>query len=92
LKVSATWLYINCDLKHVDKSRGIDRLIARAGLDPERIAGIGDTAGDELIRRKVAWFACPANAVAEMKARAQFVSSRPEAQGVVQILERLDKE
>jgi len=89
MRVSMTWLYINCDLKHVDKSRGIERVIARTGLDPRRLAGIGDTAGDELIRQKVAWFACPANAVAEMKAKSQYVAKQPEARGVVEILDQL---
>ena len=32
MRVSMTWLYINCDLKHVNKSTGIARLTERTGL------------------------------------------------------------
>jgi hydroxymethylpyrimidine pyrophosphatase-like HAD family hydrolase len=90
MRVSMTWFYINCDLKHVNKSTGIERLLAHSGLDPKRTAGIGDTAGDELIRQKVAWFACPGNAAPEMKAKADYVARANEAWGVVEILERID--
>lgn len=86
MRVSMTWFYINCDLRHVSKATGIERLYQRTGLDPRRVAGIGDTPGDELMRQKVAWFACPGNAAEEMKRRAQFVAGAGEARGVVEIL------
>ena len=89
MRVSMTWFYINCDLEHVNKGTGIARLMERTGLKRERLAGIGDTLGDELIRERVAWFACPANAAAEMRERADFVASAAEARGVVEILEML---
>jgi hydroxymethylpyrimidine pyrophosphatase-like HAD family hydrolase len=89
MRVSMTWFYINCDLKHVSKATGIARLIRRAGLDKSRLAGIGDTVGDMPIRESVAWFACPGNAAAEMKARADFVASEDEARGVIEILQRI---
>lgn len=90
MRVSMTWFYINCDLKHVSKATGIARLMERTGLKQERLAGIGDTAGDELIRQKVAWFACPGNAAPEMRARADFVASAHEAHGVREILQIVD--
>ena len=62
LRVSMTWLYINCDLEFVSKSTALDRLVAATGLRRERLAGIGDTAGDVAIAEHVSWFACPANA------------------------------
>ncbi len=89
MRVSMTWFYINCDLKHVNKGTGIARLMERTGLKKERLAGIGDTVGDELIRERVAWFACPANAAPEISKRADFVGQLPEARGVVEILERI---
>lgn len=89
MRVSMTWFYINCDLKHVHKGTGIARLMERTGLKKERLAGIGDTAGDELIRERVAWFACPANAAAEISARADFIAQNSEARGVVEILHRI---
>lgn len=86
LRVSMTWLYINCDLAHVSKGTGIERLMARTGLTRERMAGVGDTIGDLAIRDRVAWFGCPSNAQDELKARADFVASKPEAEGVLEIL------
>jgi hydroxymethylpyrimidine pyrophosphatase-like HAD family hydrolase len=90
MRVSMTWFYVNCDLKHVSKATGIDRMLARSGLDPSRVAGIGDTIGDELIRQRVAWFACPGNAAPEIRERADFVAKAHEALGVLEILERID--
>ncbi|MCW5753755.1 MAG: HAD family phosphatase [Phycisphaeraceae bacterium] len=89
LRVSMTWLYINCDLAHVSKGSGIDRLCAAAGLQRDRLVGIGDTLSDEAIADRVAWFACPANADPRLKARAHFLASEPEAMGVLEILSRL---
>lgn len=86
MRVSMTWNYINCDLKHVSKGTGLDRLIAAAKLSPARLAGIGDTLGDMPIRDRVAWFACPSNAADALKARADYVSPHAEAHGVVDIL------
>lgn len=88
LRVSMTWLYINCDLKHVSKGTGLDRLIEATGVERERLAGIGDTTGDRPIRERVAWFACPANAQEEIKREADFVAGGREAVGVVEILQR----
>lgn len=86
LRVSMTWLYVNCDLAHVSKATGVRRLIARAGLDPARCAGIGDTSSDLAIADAVSVFACPANAAPEVRARAAFVASEAEAKGVVEII------
>lgn len=89
MRVSMTWFYINCDLAHVNKATGITRLIKRTGLDPKRLAGIGDTLSDVPIRESVAWFACPANAAPEMRSRADYIAQAHEAQGVVEILSKL---
>jgi hydroxymethylpyrimidine pyrophosphatase-like HAD family hydrolase len=91
MRVSMTWFYINCDLKHVNKGTGIARLMERTGLKKERLAGIGDTLGDELIRERVAWFACPANAAEEIRKHADFVAKKTEAEGIVEILEKVSK-
>lgn len=88
-RVSMTWLYINCDLPHVSKSTGIDRLVAMMGLDPNRLAGIGDTPADAAIADRVAYFCCPANASPGIKPRANYISPHEEAKGVLDILEHL---
>lgn len=89
LRVSMTWLYINCDLAHVSKGTGLDRLTALTGLKRERLAGIGDTPSDLAIADRVTFFACPANAHAEIRPRADYISPREEAAGVIDILARL---
>lgn len=91
-RVSMTELYINCDLAHVSKGTAIDRLIAQTGHARERLAGIGDMPSDMAIRERVAWFGCPSNAVGELKACADYVSERAEAEGVVEILDEMLKE
>jgi hydroxymethylpyrimidine pyrophosphatase-like HAD family hydrolase len=89
LRVSMTWLYINCDLEFVSKSTGLGRLVKATGLRRERLAGIGDTPSDAAIAEHVAWFACPANADERLKERADYVSPKPEAAGVLDILDHL---
>lgn len=88
-RVSMTWYYINCDLAHVSKGSGIDRLLKMTGLSRARLAGIGDTTGDKCIAERVAFFACPSNAQAGIKEHAHYIASKPEAEGIVEILERL---
>lgn len=89
LRVSMTWYYINCDLAHVSKATGLERLCAATGLRHDRLAGIGDTLSDMTIREHVAWFACPANADERLKAAADYVSPHAEIEGVLDILGRL---
>ena len=62
---------------------------AHSGISGDRLVGIGDTSSDLAIREQVAYFCCPANAIDEVKAVADFVASRPEAEGVIEILEHL---
>jgi hydroxymethylpyrimidine pyrophosphatase-like HAD family hydrolase len=88
LRVSMTWFYINCDLAHVSKGTGLDRLLAATGLSRGRLMGIGDTTGDMPIRERTSFFACPANAQEEIKAVADYVSPFPMAKGVVDIIQR----
>jgi hydroxymethylpyrimidine pyrophosphatase-like HAD family hydrolase len=90
-RVSMTWLYINCDLQHVNKGTAIDRLLARTGIDAARTTGIGDTMSDRFIADRVAWFACPANADAEIKQQADYVSEFEEIDGVLDILRKLSE-
>lgn len=87
--VTMTWHYINCDLAHVNKGTGLDRMLAPLRLDRRRLAGIGDTPGDVHIARRVAFFACPANAHPSIREHAHYVSPHAEARGVLDILERL---
>jgi len=89
MRIGATWEWINWDLKHINKSSGVQRLADKAGIETERLAGIGDTMSDMAIRDKVAWFACPANAADGLKEAADYVSPHEEAEGVLDILQNL---
>lgn len=89
MRVSMTWLYINCDLTHVSKATGLDRLFGYTGIPRARCAGIGDTMSDKSIADRVAFFACPANAGEEIRGLARYTSAFAEAAGVVDILEQL---
>ncbi|MFT3684543.1 MAG: HAD hydrolase family protein [Phycisphaerales bacterium] len=88
-RVSNTWFYINCELSHIDKGSGLDRMLKDLKIPRERLAGIGDTPGDKSIAERVGFFACPANAHAAIKEHAHYVSPMSETKGVVDILSRL---
>jgi hydroxymethylpyrimidine pyrophosphatase-like HAD family hydrolase len=89
LRVSSTVAWINCDLAHVSKATGIERMMAMMGLERGHALGIGDTMGDMAIRQKVAFFACPSNADPKLKDHADYVSELPEIEGVLDILDQL---
>lgn len=88
LRVSMSWYYVNCDLPHISKGSGVRRLLATTGIPPPRTLGIGDTAGDKAIAHNVSFFACPANAEAELKRLAGYVSPFAEVAGVLDILQQ----
>ena len=58
-------------------------------MTPVRLVGIGDTMGDIAIRESVGFFACPSNADPELKRVADYVSAKPEVEGVLDVLARL---
>jgi hydroxymethylpyrimidine pyrophosphatase-like HAD family hydrolase len=88
-RISMTWFYINCDLAHVSKGTGLDRMLTEMKIPKERLAGIGDTLSDKCIAERVGWFACPSNAHAAIKEHAHYVSEGSEARGVTEILSEL---
>jgi hypothetical protein len=85
-RVSMTVAWINCDLAHVSKTTGIDRVMAMTGLSPARCAGIGDSLSDLSIAERVAFFGAPANADERLRPHAHYVSSLHEVAGVFDIL------
>lgn len=89
LRVSSTVAWINCDLAHISKATGIERMLALTGLHRQQLAGIGDTIGDMAIRESVAFFACPSNAQEELKKHANYISNLHEIAGVLDILHHL---
>lgn len=89
LVLAPTHYYLNISLAGVDKGSGIRHLLDTVKFDKSELAGIGDTVVDLAIRERVAFFACPQNATAEVKAAADYVSPYPAMKGVVDILHRL---
>ena len=87
--VATTWTCINLTLRSVSKGKAVRRTMDELGLDRARCAGIGDTMGDLAIRREVAWFGCPSNALDELKPHADAVSESPLARGVTELLKML---
>ena len=85
-RVSMTWDYINCDLRHISKESGLRRFFAATGLDPQRCVGLGDTMSDLPIAEACGWFGCPANAAEELKRHADYVSPEEETVGVLDLL------
>lgn len=87
-RVSTTIAWINCDLDFISKATGVERLMRAAGLVRERTAFIGDAPGDLAARPLVGLFAAPANAHEEVKRHADVVTSAPEIEGVLELLDR----
>lgn len=88
-RVSRTWYYINCDLEHISKATGLDWLIATAGLNPDRLAGFGDTASDIPIAQRVKLFACPPRHDDAIARHAHYISPYWQAWAVLDVLERV---
>lgn len=88
-RVTMTWSYINCDLQHISKATGIQRLFDRTGVTSSDAVGIGDTMSDKAIADNVSFFACPSNAAQPLKEIADYVSPYPETAGVLDILDKV---
>lgn len=86
VKINCSHFYLNISLDALDKGSAIRHLLAKLGLKREEVAGIGDTIGDLPLRNEVGFFACPSNATAEIRAAADYCSSKPNIAGVLEIL------
>lgn len=89
VEISASHFYLNVSLRGVTKGSALRRLMADLQVDPKSVATIGDTVGDLPLREESGFFACPANATAETKAHADYVSPHRDAHGVLDILSRI---
>jgi len=86
LIINCSHYYLNLSLAGVDKGSMLRVLLEELGVERNRVAGIGDTVGDLPLREAVGFFACPANAQAEIKAAADYVSPEPTIAGLLDIL------
>ena len=85
-RISGTWNYINCDLTHISKATGIAQFLKRTGLNPQRIAGIGDTKSDIAIAESVHWFGVPANRDPAIDRHAHHISALDQIDAVIEML------
>lgn len=87
--IGASHYYLNVSLRGVNKGSAMRELARRLGVSRNEIASIGDTEGDLPLREESGFFASPANATAETKARADYVSPHADVNGLLDILERI---
>ncbi|TVR52561.1 MAG: hypothetical protein EA425_04540 [Puniceicoccaceae bacterium] len=87
--VSSSHLYLNVSLAGVDKGTALAAVCRELGLGRDAVAAIGDTEGDLPMQGHAGFFACPANATAEVRARANYVSPLEEDLGLIDILDHL---
>lgn len=88
--INASHFYLNISLAGVDKGSAIRKVLGELNISHDDAAGIGDTEGDLPLRDAVAFFACPANATAPVKAVADYVSPYPALRGMLDILQRAE--
>ncbi len=86
LIINCSHYYLNISLAGVDKGSTLRALLEELGVSRDDVAGVGDTVGDLPLREAVGFFACPANAHAEIKAVADYVSPEPTIAGLLDIL------
>ncbi|MFW5715841.1 MAG: HAD family hydrolase [Spirochaetota bacterium] len=89
IEIGSSHYYLNISLSGVTKGSALRQLVSEIGVAREEIAAIGDTAGDLPLREEAAFFAVPANATADVKARADYVSPHADVRGVIDILGRI---
>ncbi|MBT8227423.1 MAG: HAD family phosphatase [Dactylosporangium sp.] len=73
--------------KGVDKAFGLGQVLTRMDLGTSQVLAIGDSWNDLEMLRESGIAACPANAVPEVKAIADYVSPFEATRGVTDILE-----
>ncbi|MGH6957743.1 MAG: HAD family hydrolase [Caulobacteraceae bacterium] len=73
----------------VDKRSGLLAALARLGLPPERVLGVGDAENDAAFLAACGLSAAVANALPELKRACDLVAGGEEGDGVVWLIERL---
>ncbi len=82
--------FINISVSGINKGTGAELLLKNnEDLDFNTIVGIGDSEGDWQYIQKCGFKACPSNACKFLRDRCDYVASKPETEGVLEILERI---
>jgi hydroxymethylpyrimidine pyrophosphatase-like HAD family hydrolase len=73
----------------VNKASGLTAALREMGLSPRNIVGIGDGENDHALLNQCEYAVAVANAVPMLKAIADWVTTRPEGQGVAELIGEL---
>lgn len=87
IAVSRAGITINIHPAGINKGTGLEWLAGVTGVAPAAMAGVGDSPADLDFLRLVGYAAAPANARDEVKAAVAYVSPRPDAAGLLDILD-----
>ena len=87
IAVSRAGITINVHPAGINKGSGLEWLAELTGVNPAAMAGVGDSPADIDFLRLVGYAAAPANARDEVKAAVGYVASRPDAAGLLEILD-----
>lgn len=85
--VETTRICVHFLFKHLHKGTGVAWLSERTGIGPEQMAGMGDALADISFLQMVGLAGAPANAHAEVKALAHFVSEKSDAEGALEFID-----
>lgn len=81
-------LALNIYPAHINKGSGLQWLADVTGIEPAAMAGVGDSSSDVDFLQLVGYPAAPDNATPDVKEVVHFVATRPDALGVLDILEQ----
>ncbi|HLG86696.1 MAG TPA: HAD family hydrolase [Alphaproteobacteria bacterium] len=75
----------------VNKAFGLEAALAKLALSPRRVVAVGDGENDHALLALAGCSVAVANAVPSLKEAADFVTSRPAGDGVIELIDRLIK-
>jgi hydroxymethylpyrimidine pyrophosphatase-like HAD family hydrolase len=73
----------------VDKASGLRAALADLGVDPSEVVGVGDAENDQVMLDACGLAVAVANAIPELKHRADVVTFEPCGAGVVEVVDRI---
>lgn len=82
--------YFNLGVPGINKGTGADLLLETvSGITFDETVGIGDADGDWSYISKCGFKACPSNASKFLKEHCDYVASKPETEGFIEILQQI---
>lgn len=76
----------------IDKVAKLNEVLAELGISAEEVAYVGDDLNDLACMQMCGWKACPVNAVAKVKAEADFIATHEGGAGAVRdVIDYLEK-